>query len=353
MAAKVPTATELARTGLRRGIALTLEQVGFDSSSEEAMESFTNIVETCMAVLILALNSILTATLADLASIVQDVRTFTNAARRSYPIPTDFELTLKRFNLTTSALKPHIRPPIPRSKRLTTYESLTIETATDAFLPVLGDELSGAADKKSKAHVPTAFPSFPSIHTYKSTPEVKEYKPPKDDWGEFDPELQSQSISQSQTLVGSQSQILVLSQSQSQARAQRPLAPDEIPHGDPKKIREAAAKEAKYGEQALRKLMRASKIAKQKEVWSTAQREPQRRVRHELWESSMKDFIEEEAAAKGLTVEDGAIHGAMGKFEIADHSTIVNAESRYHRKEVQRAGMRKPVGSGEAGIGKA
>lgn len=278
---------------------------------------------------------------------MEEAKTFTNAARRTYPIPTDFELTLSRFNLTPTALRPHVKPPIPRAKRLPTYEALSVETATDAILPVLGEELSGAADKKSKLHVPSAFPSFPSVHTYRSTPEVKEYKPPDDGWGAYDPEMPSQSISQSQTLAGSQSQ------SQVQPRPQRPLAPEEIPYGDSKKVREAAAKEAKYGEQALRKLMRASKIAKQKEVWSTAQKEPQRRLRHELWESTMKDFIEEEALAKGLTVEDGAIHGAMGKFEIADHSTIVNAESRYHRKEVQRSGTRKPVGSGEAGIGKA
>jgi hypothetical protein len=275
---------------------------------------------------------------------VEDVKAFANAARRSYPVPTDFELTLKRFNLTTSALKPHIRPPIPKPKRQPVYEPLEIETATDTFLPILGEELSGRTDKKSKAHVPNAFPSFPSIHTYRYTPEVKEYNPPNEDWGDFAPEIASQSISQFHTPDDPQSQ--------TQPRVKRPLAPEEVPHGDPKKIREAAAKEAKYGEQALRKLMRASKIARQKEVWSTAQRQPQRRLRQELWETSMKDFIEEDVRAKGLQVEDGAIHGTLGKFEIADHSTIVNAEGRYYRKEVQRAGMRKPVGSGEVGIGK-
>jgi hypothetical protein len=350
-AAKVPTVTALARTGLRRSIALTLEKVGFDSASEEAMESLTNIVETCRTVRShLRRCPWLTAILPDLESIVEDVKTFANAARRSYAIPTDFELTLKRFNLTTAALKPHVRPPIPKPKRQPVYEPLQIETATDASLPILGEELSGKTDKKSKAHVPTAFPSFPSIHTYKYTPEVKEYNPPNDDWGDFAPEPASQSIPQFPTPDDSQSQSQT--QTQIQARGKRPLAPEEIPHGDPKKIREAAAKEAKYGEQALRKLMRASKIARQKEVWSTAQRQPQRRLRQELWETSMKDFIEEDVRAKGLQVEDGAIHGALGKFEIADHSTIVNAEGRYYRKEVQRAGMRKPVGSGEVGIGK-
>jgi hypothetical protein len=38
----------VARRGLRRSIALVLDKVGFDAASEEAMESFSNMVETCM-----------------------------------------------------------------------------------------------------------------------------------------------------------------------------------------------------------------------------------------------------------------------------------------------------------------
>lgn len=47
-----PTTAELARAGLRRSITLVLKHVntGFDSASEEAMESFTSIVETCKTV---------------------------------------------------------------------------------------------------------------------------------------------------------------------------------------------------------------------------------------------------------------------------------------------------------------
>jgi hypothetical protein len=44
---KIPTTAELARAGLRRGITLALKQVGFESASAEAMESFTAITETC------------------------------------------------------------------------------------------------------------------------------------------------------------------------------------------------------------------------------------------------------------------------------------------------------------------
>lgn len=49
-APKVPTTAEMARSGLRRSITLALEQVGFESASEEAMESFSSIVETCKMV---------------------------------------------------------------------------------------------------------------------------------------------------------------------------------------------------------------------------------------------------------------------------------------------------------------
>jgi hypothetical protein len=51
--AKVPTSAELARAGLRRSITLALEQVGFHSASEESLESFSTIVETCKTISVL------------------------------------------------------------------------------------------------------------------------------------------------------------------------------------------------------------------------------------------------------------------------------------------------------------
>lgn len=125
---------------------------------------------------------------------------------------------------------------------------------------------------------------------------------------------------------------------------QRPLAPDEIPRGDPKKIREAAAKEAKAGEQALRRLMRASKIAKQKDVSATAQRAPAKRERYALWEAAMRELVEDDAKGKGREVSAVAMHSQQGRVEIADHSMIVNAEKGYYRKEVARPGVRKLAG---------
>ena len=46
-AMRIPTSEDLGRDGLRRSIALTLQHVGFDSASPEAMESFTAAAETC------------------------------------------------------------------------------------------------------------------------------------------------------------------------------------------------------------------------------------------------------------------------------------------------------------------
>lgn len=42
------TTDELAKKGLRRGIALALQKVGFEGAAPEAMESFATMAETCM-----------------------------------------------------------------------------------------------------------------------------------------------------------------------------------------------------------------------------------------------------------------------------------------------------------------
>lgn len=274
-----------------------------------------------------------------MSSLARDVQSFANASRRTFPIPTDFETSLGRFNLTPSSLKPHLKPPVPRAKREPTWVALVAKEEAFVSLPVLGDDLSGTPEKEAKQYIPKAFPSFPSTHTYKYTPENAEVVTVSTDSTIVEPEPPSQA--------------LIPGTSQTQSRPQgRPLAPHEIPRGDPKKIREAAAKEAKAGEEALRRLMRASKIAKQKEVWTTAQREPARRERYDLWESAMRELIEDDARAKGRTFAPGATHGATGRFEIADHSMIVNAEGKYQRKEVPRSGGRK-ASAGEVGKGKA
>lgn len=287
----------------------------------------------------------LTSPWADLHRLTAEVKTFANASRRSYPVPVDFENTLKRFNLTPTALYYHKKPPISKKKRQPVWEDLPLDAAIPTDLPVLAPELDGAADKAAKNYIPSSFPSFPSVHTYKYTPESVEAATAVDETIMTDSQA---TVTQTQTMAGeSQAGAATTSQQQSQLPTkvpQRPLAPDEIPHGDPKKIREAAAKEAKAGEQALRRLMRASKIAKQKDVSATAQREPARRERYALWEAAMRELVEDDTKAKGREVAPAAMHSQQGRVEIADHSMIVNAEKGYYRKEVPRPGVRKLAG---------
>ncbi|KAK4214591.1 WD40-repeat-containing domain protein [Rhypophila decipiens] len=287
---KVPTPDSIAKTGLQRSIALALQKVGFESAAPEAMESFVAWTEKYMT------------------SLIEDVKIAALASRRVHPVPKDFENTLNRYNLPISSLLPHKKPPIPRSKRLPLYEPLQIDDFIAKDLPVLGQDLDGTTDKRAKPHIPDSFPAFPSIHTYRCTLETVEAvtttEPPN-------PETQTQTLAPSQT------------QSQTpQTQTQRPLAPDEIPRGDPKKMREAAAKEAKAGEAALRGLMRASKIAKQKEVSQAAQQDSARRERYTQWESVMKDIMEEESKDKGVELAPAAMHGSQKLAEIADHAMI-------------------------------
>ncbi|KAK3348428.1 Bromodomain associated-domain-containing protein [Neurospora tetraspora] len=328
-ASTAPTPDGLAKNGLRRSIALALETVGFDGATPEAIESFTIMTETY------------------LHSLTEEVKAFANASRRSYPIPKDFENTLKRFNLTPTALYSHRKPPISKKKRQPVWEDLPLDAAIPTDLPVLAPELDGAADKAAKNYIPSSFPSFPSVHTYKYTPESVEAATAVDDSIMTDTQATA-TITQTQTMVESQAAAAAAAaaqQSQLPTKIpQRPLAPDEIPRGDPKKIREAAAKEAKAGEQALRRLMRASKIAKQKDVSATAQREPARRERYALWEAAMRELVEDDTKAKGREVAPAAMHSQQGRVEIADHSMIVNAEKGYYRKEVARPGVRKLAG---------
>jgi transcription initiation factor TFIID subunit 8 len=115
--------------------------------------------------------------------------------------------------------------------------------------------------------------------------------------------------------------------------ARPPLKPEEIPRGDAKKLREAVAREARLGEEALRRLQRASKLAKQSELWATAERDPVRKTKMGLWQDAMRELMGEEGAGAGGGQDvdmldggfghDGVLQGRVG---IADRSMVVNAE---------------------------
>jgi hypothetical protein len=213
--------------------------------------------------------------LIDLTSIIEEVKRLAISSRRETPVPSDFEIILKHHNLSLSSLKPHIKSRL--SNQDLTDRNRGVITADETFnsLPLLGDELSGQPDKESKIFIPSSFPGFPSTHTYRFTP-------------------------------------------QDDRRAR-----------DSKQIREDAAKSAQLGEDALRRLVRASKMRKQKEVKSLVERDSQGKERFRLWESTMKRFM------GGDRFREHA-----DRVEIADHSMLVNADTKFSRREISRLGKK-------------
>lgn len=193
-------------------------------------------------------------------------------------MPVDYEKMLRRNNIAVSSLNPHIRHPIPKHRTKPKY-SEDIITLDDELvtLPLLGPELSGQPDKNRLQHIPKTFPDFPSMHTYKFTPQEDE------------------NIRDSQ------------------------------------KTREQAARTAQQGEDALRRLVRASKIRKQKEVKTLVEKDEQGKERFRLWEMTMKRFM-------GL--EGQGQKGEADQGEVADHSMIVNSDAAFSRRELSKLGKR-------------
>ncbi|KAF4216815.1 hypothetical protein CNMCM8980_007352 [Aspergillus fumigatiaffinis] len=151
-----------------------------------------------------ALESFRYATEEHLLKLASFVRQSMLSSRRNQPTPQDFELAFKRHHLLVDDLLPHLKPlpniePVP-----TLLPSPPPEEDAWLSLPFLGPELSGESDRVQSAYIPKHFPQFPSKHTYRHTP--------------------------------------VFTQREQ----------------DPRKIRERATEEGRHGEEALRKLARAS-----------------------------------------------------------------------------------------------
>ena len=193
-------------------------------------------------------------------------------SRRSQPIPADFQYALSAFDCPLLSLKPHLKPPVPRSETLIQLEEMPAEEK-EAYCSLLkpNDELSGESDRQKMLHIPTGFPSFPSKHTYK--------------WSDKESTRET----------------------------------------DPRKIREQAATNAKMAEEALRKLVKAGKIGQERNVKKNASKDPASKQRHELWGSTLESFM----AGKQKPIEAGP---AKDDNAGDDRNMVVNADRKYMRK---------------------
>lgn len=211
-----------------------------------------------------------------LTGFVENLKHTAESSRRTQPTPADYETVLRQHNIPVSSLKPHLKNPVPKENLVpkfynpfTEYLQSIQTTSSSQFL---GPELDGIVDKESTPWIPDSLPSFPSKHTYRSTPvEV--------------------------------------------------LVPDQG-----KKRLEAAA-DAKKAGQALRFIDRAHNASRHSELRQLAKRNPQSMRRHQALEELMKEYIP----------STGRANGAM---DIADHSMIVDAGTKYLRQEVPKSARR-------------
>jgi len=209
------------------------------------------------------------------------------SARREQPNPADFETILRTFNLPIDSLKPHARHPIPKNLLVPKTKNISVPRGSYLRpLPTLSEELSGKPEKESKEYIPSQFPEFPSRHTFVSTP-------------------------------------------REESRDKK----------DPNLMREEVSKAAKQGEDALRGLLRASKVRQQKEVRSQTQRYPASRERYKLWEHAMERMMKSRDGLSAL--RDSTSEKPLGD-QIANASMIVNSATESHRREGVRS-TRRPA----------
>lgn len=205
---------------------------------------------------------------------IHQLKRVAHGARRSDPIATDYEATLRYHNLPLSSLKPHLKNPVSKQLLEPNFFDPIIENTTylQSTPPVLGDELDGKYEKEERPWIPKHFPSFPSKHTYRYTPA-------------------------------------------------------ELPAKDTPKKRAEALADARKAEMALRRINRAARITRQKELKERAQRDILAKQRHDAWEGLIQSVLPTKRTADGAT-------------EIADHTTIVNANAKYGRKQLPKANRR-------------
>ena len=229
------------------------------------------------------------------------VRRSMQAARRTTPIATDFELLAQaldeqipvdqlRSYQTLPAVNPPLLPTPPPDDVFHNCEQLPRE--------LLGPELDGAVQSKKDKFIPSTLPFLPSVHTYKATPVYS------------------------------------------------------IREKDPRRIRELATEEGKMGEQALRKLAGAMKL--EKTISSEAEVRPppfsgtvpdarRRRMpqvsEEAMFEETMRALLATQSSEDQSAFEVGPVVSAEKRFWRPDDNPM-------KRRAVNTSGA-PPVGGGD------
>ena len=220
----------------------------------------------------------------DILHFLANVRQSMLACRRTQVIPQDFLQSIHLHQLSLRSLLPHLDPPIPPSQSQPLFLPDDVGPALEyQQLPVLNFAMNDTPKTGKSTYIPKSFPSFPSEHTYKATPNVL------------------------------------------------------VRENNPRKMRERAIEEGRLGEAALRKLVNArTDLAADRDPHTTSNSRSIRAIRAEVWKEAMEDSIPAAAISKS---HDNIQMNTSGNFD--QHGIVrpggrypppVNAERRYWRK---------------------
>ena len=204
------------------------------------------------------------------------------SSRRRQAIPQDFLQALHTHQLSLRSLLNHLDPPV--SPNDSQFFLAPAETGVTAQFFRTIDKSGFAEETHKPAYIPKHFPNLPDKHTYQATPDY--------------PTRET----------------------------------------DPRKLREAAARERRLGEEALRRLVTSCD--------KSASKQPEhggklnvREQRHKLWMETMQDITEQEKAQ--AATDDGTVDmDEVGQGDLQNStstqqghlSTSVNYERKFWRK---------------------
>ncbi|KAI9806732.1 MAG: hypothetical protein M1825_006189 [Sarcosagium campestre] len=203
---------------LRRSLSLALTAAGFDAADPLAVESFCAEVHEYMS------------------HFTSAVARSMHSSRRIQPIPPDFGYALLSQKISFGDLDDFIRPTKNASTFLPPLPTPPPEDVPPPSLSsLLGPDLTVIEEEDSVPALPTHFPTFPSKHSFRATPDF--------------PKRES----------------------------------------DPRLIRERAMEEGRMGEEALRRLVVASAAGKRfsRTLGSGIDKGSSRQQRDQMWQRTM------------------------------------------------------------------